>query len=173
MSNINLTFVKDGGRVSVQALSSDMFAEIVLKYITKTGINSQNVSFLYNSNPIKADSFKSLSELNIANGATIQVVQAGQFNPKIQNNSNNQNYHMNLCFTLSGRNIIVQGTPNMKFSELTSRFHTKAGIEEGQEPSFLLNSRQIDKNDSRTLAELNLRDQAKIDVVLVNLVIGA
>ena len=164
MSFITITFIKDGSNMSIQATSEMMFAEVIYKYIGKVGINNINeFSFLFNSNPINPNSYKSLSQLGINNGATIRVVKGSEGQIKF----------MNICFSIIGRNVIVQGQSNMKFSELVSKFSIKADIKPEDKATFILNSQQVNGEDSRTLSELNLHDQSRIEVVLIKDVIGA
>ena len=79
----------------------------------------------------------------------------------------------NICFSIIGRNVMVQGQSNMKFSELTAKFCIKADIKPEDKATYILNSQQMDGNDSRTLKELNFHDQSRIEVVLIKDVIGA
>ena len=164
MSFITLTFIKDGLNMNIQATSEMMFAEVIFKYVGKVGINNaSDFTFLFNSNSINPNTFKSLKELGINNGAIIKVVKG----------SGGQIKFMNICFSIIGRNVIVQGQSNMKFSELVGKFSIKADIKPEDKPTFILNSQQMNGDDSRTLAELNLHDQSRIEVVLIKDVIGA
>ena len=150
--------------MNMQVTSNMMFAEVIFKYLGKVGINNaQDYSFIFNSNTIKADTYKSLNELGINNGAIIKVVRGGTQMIK----------YMNICFSIIGRNIIVQGQSNMKFSEIAAKFCIKADVKPEDKATFILNSQQVNGDDSRTLAELNLHDQSRIEVVLIKDVIGA
>lgn len=160
MSNINICFIKDGASIKMQVKSDMMFAELVFKYINKLGINNiQDYSFIHNSKPLNPNSYKSLQDLYLNDGAQIRVVSGAKF--------------LNIFFNLNGRTISVQGQSNMKFSELAAKFYNKAGIEQGQQPTFIFSSKQISPNETKTLSELNIQDQSKIEVVLTSLVIGA
>ena len=164
MSFVTVTFIKDGSNINMQAKSDTMFAELIYKYLGKVEINNiDDISFLYNSNPINPQNFKSLNELGINNGAIIRVVKG-----KVD-----QIKFMNICFSIIGRNVIVQGQSNMKFSELAAKFSVKADVKPEDKATFILNSQQVNGNDSRTLSELNLHDQSRIEVVLIKDVIGA
>ena len=156
--------LNNGSNMNIQATSDQMFAEVIFKYIGKVGIsNIKEFSFLFNSNPINPSTFKSLNDLGINNGAIIRVVKgdAGQIK------------YMNICFSIIGRNVIVQGQSNMKFSELVAKFSIKADIKPEDKATFILNSQQVNGEDSRTLSDLNLHDQSRIEVVLIKDVIGA
>ena len=125
--------------MNIQATSDQMFAEVIFKYIGKVGIsNIKEFSFLFNSNPINPSTFKSLNDLGINNGAIIRVVKgdAGQIK------------YMNICFSIIGRNVIVQGQSNMKFSELVAKFSIKADIKPEDEFLFRVYN---DNNDNYTL----------------------
>ena len=161
---MNVTFTKDGSSISMQATDDMMFAQLAYKYCTKVGIDSTKLQFFLNSTQLKATSQRSLSELNIYNGAVIRVVGIGNVN---------EVKFINVCFSVMGRNVIVQGQTNQKFSELVTKFCTKAGVSSKDNPSFILNSQHVGQDESRTLGELNLRDNSRIDVVLLSNVIGA
>jgi hypothetical protein len=77
----------------------------------------------------------------------------------------------NIIFQVNGKIINVQGTKDLKFSELATRFKNKAATNEV--PTFFLNSFKIEENETRTLSQLGLHNQSKIDVVFQNSVIGA
>ena len=58
MSNINVYFIKDGSSIKMQVTSNMMFAELVLKYLNKAGINNiQDYSFIYNSKPLNPNNY--------------------------------------------------------------------------------------------------------------------
>ena len=101
--------------------------------------------------------------MGINNGAIIRVVKGNVGQIK----------YMNICFSIIGRNVIVQGQSNMKFSELVAKFSIKADIKPEDKATFILNSEQVNGEDPRTLSDLNLHDQSRIEVVLIKDVIGA
>ena len=76
MSFINVCFIKSGQPINMQAKSDMMFAELVLKYIQKVGINMQTdqPKFIFNSAELFTDSYKTLEQLKIRDGARIEVV---------------------------------------------------------------------------------------------------
>ena len=87
-------------------------------------------------------------------------------------NTGNAEY-MNIVFNCNGgRTVLVQGTKSNKFSELSARFCVKSGMQES-EISYLLNGQIIHPNKEKTLAQLNLHDQSKIDVVNTGNLVGA
>ncbi len=86
-----------------------------------------------------------------------------------ENNGNENN--MSIIFHSNGKTIIVQGSKELKFSELSKRFINKAATQEI--PTFFLNSVKIDSDEQKTLNELNLHNQSQIEVVFTSQVIGA
>ena len=77
----------------------------------------------------------------------------------------------NIIFQGNGKIINVQATKDLKFSELATRFKNKAATNEV--PTFFLNSFKIEENETRTLSQLGLHNNSKIEVVFQNSVIGA
>ena len=68
---------------------------------------------------------------------------------------------------------MLQCQSNMKFSELATNFVGKIGVDlSQQEITYLFNSRRI-SDYQKSLKELNILDQARIDVVLMNSIVGA
>ena len=161
---MNVTFEKNGQRINIQTTDNVMFAEIAMKYCTKIGIDAGQLEFFLNSKKLSLNSPKLLNELNINNGTVIKVVGKG---------NQNEVKYINVVFAVIGRSIILQGQTNQKFSDLAKKFCTKAGLNNYDQPLFILNSQLISPDDSRTLGELNLRDQARIEVTLLKDVIGA
>ena len=185
--NINIQFVKDGSPLFIQANSNDLIAEVVMKYLQKIGMaNEGNLKFFYNSKQLGLYDGKTLSDYQMYNNATIQVTTGfpqpmnfvpqqnqpniNQFNP---NFGNMGSAHMNIIFVINGRKIMVQGQPTTKFCELAQRFSTKADLKQNDIPKYILNSMQVPPNDQRTLTQLKLRDQSRIEVFLEQEVIGA
>ena len=77
----------------------------------------------------------------------------------------------NIIFQGNGKIINVQATKDLKFSELATRFKNKSATEDV--PTFFINSFKYEDNDQRTLSQIGLHNQSKIDVVFTNSVIGA
>ena len=161
MSFLTLSFKKDGRSINIQALQTEMLAEVSLKYCQKVGINDiSKYTYMLNSKPLSPSTYKSLAELGIYNGAVINVVSA-------------QVKYINVCFAIIGKKITIQGESNMKFSELASKFCVKAGITQADQPKFIFNSMQLSAEEPKTLELLGLHDNSKIEVVLLKDVIGA
>jgi hypothetical protein len=144
-------------------------------------------TFYFNSQEIKADSCKKLSELGMSNLSNIKVrttmnnqmqqgmgMQSGMgMQPGMGSSGNNGGEeYLNIIFSIGGKIVNIQGTRKTKFSELYHKFCTKADVKD-KIPTFLLNSRRIEPNDTRTIGELNLQNNSRIDVVLTADVIGA
>ena len=182
---MNIQFYKDGFAMTLQVQPDDFFFEVAGKYSMKLGQGIDNLNFYFNNQQLFPDSGKTLTEYQIYNGALINVFEKGKqpFMPNVQkpnnipfNPSPNQGsgpMQMNILFAIIGRNVLVQGTPDMKFCELATRFCTKANISPTDQPGFILNSVQLTQDDQRTLRDLKLRDQSRIEVVLKKDVIGA
>ena len=185
---MNIQFFKNGFPLSMQVNQDDLFYEVATKYSIKLGLNGEigNLLFYYNNTQLFPDSGKSLSEYQMSSGAIINVFERGQQQqPMMHNPQPNPNFfnpppnpapnsmQMNIIFAIIGRTVLVQGTPDMKFCELVTRFCTKASISPTDQPGFILNSTQLSQEDQRTLRELKLRDQSRIEVVLKKDVIGA
>ena len=154
--------MKEGSSVNIQSSSNEMLAVLMKNYCVKVGLNENDnnkYKFYYGSKELYPGEFKSLQELNISNGSLIKVVPTN---------------FLNVLFIYRGKGIMVQCQSNMKFSELSTYFTGKIGLElSQQEPTYLFNSRHINSNEQKTLKELNILDQARIDVVLMNSIVGA
>ena len=87
-------------------------------------------------------------------------------------NANYGNF-VNIMFIIAERNIMIQGSSNTKFCELVDKLRTKANLHYTDKPIFIFNSIQIMADDQRTISELKLRDQSRIEVILHNDVLGA
>ena len=179
---MNIQFNKDGFIFLMSVQKDDLFFEVASKYSVKIGLNGEidKLTFYFNDQLILPDSGKSLSEYQIYNGAIINVFEKGkqpfipknEFMPRIFNVYPSDNL-MNILFAIIGRNVLVQGTPDMKFCELARKFCTKANISPNDQPAFILRSVQLNLEEQRTLSDLKLRDQSRIEVVLKRDVISA
>ena len=183
---MNIQLCKNGFPIQMQVNPDDLFFEVASKYAVKLGLNGdyQNLEFYYNNQKLVPDSGKSLSEYQMYNGSIINVFEKGKPQQPMPNPFPNPSpifppnpapgpIQMNILFAIIGRNVLVQGTPDMKFCELATRFCTKADINKTDQPGFILNSIQITPDDQRTLKDLKIRDQSRIEVVLKKDVIGA
>ncbi len=76
MSFINILLIKDGELLNMQAKTDMIFAELVFKFCLKFNINQEREKpiFIYNSDDIEPDTYKTLDELGIYNGSRIEVI---------------------------------------------------------------------------------------------------
>ena len=79
---------------------------------------------------------------------------------------------MNLIFLTPYKDITIQATKYTKFNEVVKKFFIKIG-NLNINPIFISNSKRIDSDDTRTLEELNLRNQSKINVAFAHELLGA
>ena len=73
----------------------------------------------------------------------------------------------------NGQMVTIQTTSDVMFVEIALKFCNKAGIEGNDKVKYIYNNEELKVNSPKTLAELKLRDGAKINVVLTSTVIGA
>ena len=75
MSNLSLIFILSGQRISIQAKSDELFAEVAYRYMQKAGLDPQTApKFFFNSSELKLEAGKTLSDLKINPNANIDVV---------------------------------------------------------------------------------------------------
>ena len=82
--------------------------------------------------------------------------------------------NINVCFVLSdnGAKINVQTKTDALFAELAMSFFNKSDIKQEDKPTFIYCSQQLVTDSCKTLAELNIHDGSRIEVV-VGKIIGA
>ena len=80
---------------------------------------------------------------------------------------------LNVIFIYNGQRIMIQAKSDELFAEVALRYMNKKGLTENEAPKFFYNSSELKLEAGKTLAELNITNQANIDVVLSSLVIGA
>ena len=76
-----------------------------------------NYHFIYNFKSISKDTMKTLDELNITNGAKIDVV---IYNSQFGKTSINK--PINVFFRIEGKKLVVQTEEDITFSELIFKF---------------------------------------------------
>lgn len=162
---LNITVFKEGKPLTLQATPDMKLSQLILKYCQKAVINAKDFNFIFNSNQLNPNSFKTIQEFGIKDGSKINVVPS--------TNSGSFGQQLNILFVFNGRTITIQATPNTKFSELALKFNTKAALTNDQKASFLYSSRAISAEETKTVKELGFNNQAKIDVVIISNVIGA
>ena len=75
MSFLSVIFILNGHRVTIQAKSDELFAEVAYRYMQKAGLDKNaSPKFFYNSSELKLEAGKTLAELKINPNANIDVV---------------------------------------------------------------------------------------------------
>ena len=171
--NYNIIFIGEGGKsVNMQATSETSFSELSVKYFQQVGIpDESNYIFIYNSKKIGVYESKKLRELNIQNRAQIKCVNSRNCINKDLNVNTNKN--LNILFNSHGKTISIQAQSDKQFKDVASDFYNKFGLKQFEIPTYFFNSHRINADESKTLAELGLKNQANIDVVIISTVVGA
>ena len=135
-------------------------------------------TFFVGSQQIYANSSQKLGELGLHNMSIVDVrtmnaVPANPGNkPQPQPGNNGDEGFLNIAFNVDGKAVNVLGTKNDKFSDISKKLCTKADVKD-KVPSYLLNNSMIYADESRTLNELHIQNNQKIEVVFTEDVIGA
>ena len=81
----------------------------------------------------------------------------------------------NIIFTRNdnGQIVTVQTTSDVMFSEVAFKLCNKAGILGNDKVKFIYNNEELKIESPKSLAELKLRDNAKVEVVMTSTVVGA
>ena len=160
-----LQFYKNGSSLILEVSPDEIFAEVVLRYLQKLGLNDiGNLKFFFNSKQLNVYHAKTIEEYEMYNNAIIQVTDTGKTPINTE--------FLDILFSLNGRKIIVQGQPTDKFCELVKKFEIKADLKPNNYPKYILNSMRLEQNDQRTLKQLKLRHQSRIEVFLETEIIG-
>ena len=193
----NISFSFNGNYLGSMFVKGDMMMADVVTNLIKNfpWINQCQPTFYINSNEIKATSCKTMKDLGMKNMSYIEIktmnnqAQAqpgmGMMQPgmgpsvnmpgnkpqNIPGNIGGEDY-LNIIFNVEGKVVNVQATKNNKFSELSAKFLVKADAK-NKVPSFLLNNSMIESNDNRTLEQLHIQNNQRIEVVFTQNVIGA
>ena len=164
---LNITFYYKGAPIQIQSTSNVRFCDLYTnKFIVKAGSPQKPPSFYLNNNRIDSTETKTLGELNISNNAIIQAADDGK------SNSNDNSGFLNIIFNCQGKTISVQATSNTRMCDLAKSFCNKGGYV-NKDPTFIINSKRIESTETKTLKELNIINQAKIEVIFSSEVIGA
>jgi len=141
---ICIKFNYSGSSIPIQAKKNVSFSNIYQKFCMKAGIrNNEFPTYFLGSRKINSNDNQTLSELHIHNNSEISVLLS----------SGGKEEFMNIIFSCQYKKMIVQGTKNTKFSELSRKFCLIAGIREDT-PTYILNSKRIEFNGNRTLDQL-------------------
>ena len=172
----NIMFTLNGNFLGNMFVTGDMMFAVAITNLYQyfPYIKQYQHTFYINSNEVKADSCKKLSELGLQNMSIIEVrtMNIGMPANPVKPGNNADEGFLNISFNVEGRTIIVLGTKNEKFSEISKKFCTKADAKD-RIPSYLLNNTMIAADDNRTLKELNIQNNQRIEVVFTQSVIGA
>jgi len=162
---LNITFTYKGSPIQIQSTSNVRFCDLYTnKFIVKAGNPQTPPSFYINNEKIDSTETKTLRELNICNQAIIQASDEGK--------DNNSGGFINIIFNCPRKKFTIQSTQDTKMCDLSASFCNKAGFV-GQDLTYIVNSRKIDSTEKKTLRELGIVNQSKIEVVLTAEVIGA
>jgi len=179
-----------------------MFCEVVYHFCKNFSLKENEASFFFNSKEIKSDSTRKLKALGIKNMSVIEVKIKSPIKYQMYSNFGNmgmnpyfymgqQNYEnkndilyhstnkdkdtsdfLIVIFYFQGKYIPVQATKYTKFSELSTILCAKAGIEEDKHLRYLINSHLFRPDDYRTLSDLNIKDQTRIEALFTGEEIG-
>ena len=90
MSFLILKFNLNRDILNIQANSNDLFAEVALKYIVEAGLDQNNPPrFFFKSTELVPQAGRTLSDYDIKNMSTIDVIQVEPFNNSNQKSNNN------------------------------------------------------------------------------------
>ena len=135
-------------------------------------------TFFVGSQQIYANSSQKLGELGLQNMSIVDVrtMNAVPTNPgnkpQPQPGNNGDEGFLNIAFNVDGKTVNVLGTKNDKFSDISKKFCTKADAKD-KIPSYLYNNTMLAADESRTLNELHIQNNQRIEVVFTQNVIGA
>ena len=73
--------------------------------------------------------------------------------------------NVNVVFSFEGKNILIQANHDDMFAEIVNRYCTKSGITEKDKPKFFVNGKEIPYTSYHSLSDLQINDNAKIEVV--------
>jgi len=79
--------------------------------------------------------------------------------------------NLNIIFVFKNKYFNVQATKYTKFSELSRKFCSIADIED-ERLNYLVNSHILKPDDNRTLDELDIKNNRKIEVLIIHSIIG-
>ena len=167
---LDIIFHFNGGVIYVQSTKNTKFCDLYKEFRIKANNPLLSPTFYFNNLKIESNETKTLTELNIGDKAIIKAVNECSINsvPNIIPD----NSFLNIIFNYQGRTISIQATKNCKMCDLSKRFSNKAAVLD-KEVMFILNSCKVDSTDTRTLKELNIKDQSKIEVVFPSEILGA
>ena len=154
--NIQIIFAYYLGNViTLQANIDTSFSELSKRFCKEAGIQDNNLVYNSDFGDILPTDNRSLSQLYIHNNSLIFV-----------------SFNIIIIFCHHGKHTLVQTTKETKFSDLCEIFLNITGIQD-EDPVYIYHANKIESTDCRTLAELKMDHQSKIDVIFCSEVIGA
>ena len=107
MSFLLVQFNLNRDILKIQAKSDDLFAEVALRYLIEAGLNVNNPpKFFYKSSELVPEAGKTLSDYDIKNMSTIDVIKVEPI-PNSNNNNNNNNSNNNNSFPESSDELYI------------------------------------------------------------------
>ena len=100
-----------------------------------------------------------------------QNVNINQNNNNVQPASEDSNF-INIVFINQNQLINIQATKKDKFCDIAKRYCNKALLGD-RVPSFLYNSKKLERDETKTLEELEIKGNPRIDVIFNAEIIGA
>lgn len=138
------------------------FSDLSRRFCSQVGILNKFPTYFLGSRKILSTDNQTLSELHINNNSEILVLLSSEENEE----------YINIKINFQDRIVDIAASKNEKFCDLRKKFCNKTGYFDRM-PIFLLNSRKIEPNETRTLKELNMYNNMRIDAILESEVIGA
>ena len=179
-SGFSIMFTLNGNFLGNMFVTADMEFSLAVKNLYQyfPYICQYQHTFYFGPKEINANSYQKMSELGLQNMSIIEVktmnvvpVNPGN-KPQPQPANNGDDGFLNIAFYVDGRTVNVLGTKNDKFSEISKKFCTKADAKD-KVPSYLFNNTMLAADDNRTLNELHIQNNQRIEVVFTQNVIGA
>jgi len=155
-----------------------LFSDIVktFNYYYPLKSEDEERSFYLESKPIKLDS--NLKDIGVKNMSIINIKTGNTPKNKLEETpantpgDNNAQNFINVIFITPEKSITIQTTKETKFSELVKKFCLKIGCAI-ENPMFICNSQKIDSDERKTLEDLHIKFNSKINVVYTYQIIGA
>ena len=153
--NIQIIFNYSGNVITLQANIGSPFSELSKRFCKEAGIQDNNLVYSSDNGDILPSDNRSLNQLYLHNNSLIFV-----------------SLNIIIIFNNQGKSTLVQATNETRFSDLCKLYVNITGIQ-GEDPVFLFHSHKLESNDCRTLTELKIRNQERIEVIFPNEVIAA
>ena len=138
------------------------FSDLSRRFCSQVDIFNKFPTYFLGSRKILSTNNQTLSELHIHDNSEILVLLSSKENEE----------YINIKINFQDRIVDIAASKDEKFCDLRKKFCNKTGYFDRM-PIFLLNSRKIEPNETRTLKELNMYNNMKIDAILESEVIGA